>query len=173
MKEEIKKEEKKEVLSVDEWNTLFFALIWVFNAVAGADGIIDKKEQEAMKRICSKAKKVNLNLAEKIFTALDENLNTIYRQCTRDQRGYQKGLDQVCDLLRMKFSREISLKFRKMLLAGGFYIANVSSDHMGNKISKEEIQVIQELMKLLNLSKDEIASEPSVSDYMAIYASNE
>ena len=41
----------KEKYSSEEWKKLQFALLWVFDAVAGADNKIDKKEKHALENL--------------------------------------------------------------------------------------------------------------------------
>lgn len=155
----------------DEWNTLLYSVMWVFHAVAGADGIIDKKEQMAIKVICSKAGAMHNELAEELFVAIEPNIGNLFRQSMNDQRDYKLGLSETIKILNKYLSHEKNAGFRKVLLAMGFYIGNVSSDAGGTRLSKEELKVIGTLAGLLQLSKEDMNTSPTVSEIMAIFAS--
>ncbi len=160
-----------EKVNADEWNTLLYSVMWVFHAVAGADGIIDKKEQMAIKTVCSKAGAINSELAEELFISIEPNIGNLFRQSMNDARDYKAGLVETIQLLNKYLTPEKNAIFRKVLLAMGFYIGNVSSDAGGTRLSKEELKVIGTLAGLLQLSKEDMNTSPTLSEIMAIYAS--
>lgn len=163
--------EFKHKVNSDEWNTLLYSVMWVFHAVAGADGIIDKKEQMAIKTVCSKAGALNSELAEEILKETDNNIGNLFRQSMNDSRDYKVGLIETIKVLNQHLTPETNTNFRKVLLAIGFYIGNVSSDSGGNRLSKEELKVIGTLAGLLQISKEDMNTSPTVSEIMAIFAS--
>jgi uncharacterized tellurite resistance protein B-like protein len=163
--------EFKDKLAPEDWNTLLYSVLWVFHSVAGADGIIDKKEQLALKTICSKAGALGSSLAEEILLVVDENIGTYFRQSMNDQRDFRVGLMEAIKVLNKSIPPEKNLNFRKILLAIGFYIGNVSGEGEGSKLSKEEMKVIGMLAGLLQISKDDMNKSPTVSEIMGIFAS--
>lgn len=163
--------EYKENLSPEDWNTLVYSVLWVFHSVAGADGIIDKKEQLALRTICQKAGALNSALAEEVLIEIEQGIGNYFRQSMNDQRDFRVGLAEAVSVLNKNLPIEKNLNFRKILLAVGFYIGNVSGEGEGTKLSKEELKVIGVLAGLLQLSKDDMNRSPTVSELMAILAS--
>lgn len=151
-----------------EWLTLQYSVMWVFHSVAGADGVIDKKEQMALKQLTSNAKKFNNLLIQEILTSLDANSGTIFRQSMTDPRGYKKGLADAIAIVLKTLPQKEAISFKKHLIAIGFFIANTSGAKEAAKVSQEEANIIAALAFNLGLKMEDLKSSPTISEIISV-----
>jgi len=151
-----------------EWVTLQYAVMWVFHSVAGADGVVDKKEQMALKQLTSNAKKFSNVLLQEVLTSLDSNSGSIFRQSMADPRGYKKGLAGAIAIVNKTLPQEEAISFKKHLIAIGFFIANTSGDKEKVKVSQEEANIIAALAFNLGLKMEDLKSSPTISEIISV-----
>ncbi len=151
----------------DEWQTAQFALMWVFRGIAGADGKIDKNEQDALTKVVSSYNKFDNAFLKEILKSLEQNPGIIFRNSINDSRDYKTGLQEVANLLDEKISFGDAILFKKVLISIGVYVANASGDKtQTNNISEEEIQTLSKLAKYLNINMSELKNPPSIQEIL-------
>ncbi|MFY8160646.1 MAG: TerB family tellurite resistance protein [Candidatus Kapaibacteriota bacterium] len=151
-----------------EWQTLQFSVMWVFHSVAGADGVIDKQEQLALKQLTSNASKFSNHLIKEVLESMDSTSGAIFRQSMTDSRGPKKGLLDVTSIINKTLPQEEATSFKKHLIAIGFFIANTSGDKQSSKVSKEEANFIASLAFSLGLKMDDLKTPPSISEIITV-----
>ncbi|MCX6147046.1 MAG: hypothetical protein NTW25_07310 [Candidatus Kapabacteria bacterium] len=156
----------KTLFSTENWQTLQFAVMWVFQNVAGADGNVDRKEQQALKTVTSNSAKFKDPLIKELLLSLDVNPGLVFRQSMTDVRGFQQGLKETAKIVDKALEPKDSIYFKKTLIAIGFYIANISGE-INSEMSDEEATILANLAFLLNLNVDELAASPSIEDIIA------
>lgn len=151
-----------------EWLTLQYSIMWVFHSVAGADGVIDKKEQLALKQLTGNATKFSNVLIKELLESMDSNAGTLFRQSMVDSRGPKKGLQDATSIINKTLPQKEATDFKKHLIAIGFFVANTSGDKDSAKVSQEEANIIASLAFSLGLKMDDLKSPPSISEIVSI-----
>lgn len=159
----------KDYFDEDEWQTIQFSLMWVFRGVAGADGKIDKEEQQALTKVIKSHPHIENPFIKEVFKSLEANPGIIFRQSINDHRDYRKGLEEASTILDSKVSLEIALMFKKFLTACGIFVANSSGEMTGSKISEEEVEQLSKLAFHLKISMDELRKEPTIDQILKLF----
>ena len=128
----------REVFTPEEWQTLQFAPLWVFVAVAGADGKIDKKEIAALAKEISEALLFKGKLVREVLMSIAADFDNIWMKFQADPRMALNGLQEVGQLLDAKSSVDEAARFKGAMLLIGRNIAEASGKLFGPKISEEE-----------------------------------
>lgn len=152
----------KDYFDEDEWQTVQFGIMWVFRGVAGADGKIDKDEQNSLTKVIKSHKNIDNPFVKEVFQSLEENPGIIFRQSINDHRDFRQGLEELAEILNSKVSLDVALEFKKILTAAGIYVANSSGETTGSKISEEEVNQLSKLAFHLKISMEELKAEPTV-----------
>jgi hypothetical protein len=105
--------------TAEEWQTLQFGPLWVFNTVAGADQQIDKKEVEALAKELQEAPLYKDPLVREILLSLAGDLGDLMGQYQRDTRNVMVGLQDVARVLQKAPADNALAYKRAMLLIGG------------------------------------------------------
>jgi uncharacterized tellurite resistance protein B-like protein len=153
----------KGLFTTDQWQTLQYAVMWVFQEVAGADGNVDRKEQAALKNVTSNAAKFKDPLAKELLLSIDVNAGVIFRQSMTDMRGKDHGLKDVAKIIDSKFSKDEAILFKKTLIGIGYYIANISGEESA-EMSEEEATSLAKVAFNLNLTVEDLMAAPTVED---------
>ncbi len=156
----------KTLFNTEQWQSLQFAIMWVFQNVAGADGNVDKKEQQALKTVTSNSAKFKDPLIKEILLSIDVNPGLIFRQSMADMRGFKHGLTDVAKIVDKALDPKESIHFKKTLIAIGFYIANISGE-ANSEMSDEEAENLANLAFLVNLNVDELAAHPTIEEIIS------
>lgn len=151
-----------------EWITLQFAVMWIFHSVAGADGVIDKKEQQSLKQLATKSKKFKNHLIKELFESMGDNIGNIFRQSMSDPRGPKKGLAEAIKLIESTLPKEDCIDFKKHLITIGFFVANTSGEKDTSKVSVEEANIIANLALALGLKIEDMRQTPTISEIMGL-----
>jgi hypothetical protein len=131
----------REAYHVDEWRTLQFAPLWVFGAVAGADGKVDEKELEALLKEISQWPLFKEPLVQETLLTLSQDFMNLMAHYKADSRNVLTGLKDVADLLDRKATQEQAKNFKGAMLLIGRNTAQASGGGFlgtGDKISSEE-----------------------------------
>jgi len=160
----------KSKVTAEEWEILKFAVLWIFNAVANADGVIDKKESMAIKRVLELHSQIPGSIAKILLQEVSNDWSATLKNAMADKRGYMRGIAETVRILDLSYDKFTATQFKKVLLAIGFYIGNVSADESGKRLSPEELKAIGLLAGLLKISKEDMNNTPTVSEIMAIFA---
>jgi tellurite resistance protein len=159
----------KDYFDEEEWITVQFGLMWVFRGVAGADGKIDKEEQNSLTRVIKSHKNIENSFVKEVFKSLEKNPGIIFRQNINDHRDFRKGLEEVAEILNSKVSLDVALEFKKILIVAGIYVANSSGERTGSKISEEEVQLLSKLAFHLKITMPELRSEPTIDKILKTF----
>lgn len=106
-----------------EWRTLQFAVLWVFGAVAAADGNIDKREVEALAKELSQAHLYKEPLARDVLLSLLDDFENIFNLYQRDSRNVVQGLIEVANVLDRKVPPQVAYNFKGAMLMIGFNVS--------------------------------------------------
>jgi len=87
----------KDKFSEDEWETLQLSVIWMFQAIAGADKNIDEKELHALTTLMNKAQKFEFIFLKELLSSLRFNINEISDIYAIDQRSIKTGLRELAE----------------------------------------------------------------------------
>jgi hypothetical protein len=138
--------------TADEWQTLQFAPLWVFSAVASADDDIDKKELNALAEELKDAPLFKNPLARDVLISVATNFGSIMEAYRRDSRDILRGLRDVAAVLAAKESPDTAQGFKRAMLLIGKNVAEASRGGLfGPKISKEEKAAIALVAAALDL----------------------
>lgn len=111
------------MFNASELKTLQFTPLWVFGAVATADGKVDQKEIEALGREISQAHLYNEPLARDVLMSLAGDFKNIFELYGKDSRNVVQGLKEVADLLDRKVSPQVSYNFKGAMLMIGYNVS--------------------------------------------------
>jgi uncharacterized tellurite resistance protein B-like protein len=152
----------KEKYSPDEWRKLQYGIFWVFNAVAGADNKIDKKEKKALEGIISNSGKLFNDLARELYMEIKDGFQIFYNEFENLHLDHEQGLKEINELLHAKIKDDIALNYKKTLIAIGVFIGHSSGSFFGSKLSDEEVTQVKKVGELLNVSVSELERPPSL-----------
>ena len=156
----------QEQFTHQEWITLQFSFIWMFQAIAGADGKIDIDELDAMNFIQVNADSIEDKLTREILKSMNVNFHEVTVRYNIDPRTIRTGLRETANIIENKMGHDSAVDYKKTLLAIGAYVANSSGDAFSSMISNEESQTITELSLYMKLSKDEFRTTPTIWEIM-------
>ncbi len=162
----------KEKFTDAEWNSLKKTLFWVFEAVAGADNKIDKKETKALQNLVDNSNKFFNDLARELFMELKKEFDEFKSEYDSQHADYLEGMKQISSILQGKISDETALNFKKILVAFGVYIGHSSGSIFGSKLSDEEIKQVQLIGDLLGLSANDLQKPPDLQQIIQNISGN-
>jgi tellurite resistance protein len=154
----------KKTFNGTEWKILQFSIFWVFNAVARADGKIDKKEIDALSHLMKNSSAIINELARDVVASIEKDFHKIKSDFDSDKREIIDGMREVSDLLNVKVNQKTAVNFKKTLLGIGFYIANASGKWIGSKVSAEESIAIKLAGLNLRLTAAQLEEVPSINE---------
>jgi hypothetical protein len=121
-----------------EWQTLQFAPLWTFNAVAAADGDIDQQEMGKLGEYLQNALSFNDQLVREVMSSVALDLGGRLEAYKADSRDIASGLQQCADILDRKVAAEQAQAFKMAMLFIAKNIAEASSDAAGQQVSQVE-----------------------------------
>lgn len=141
----------KEAFTSEEWQILQYSPLWVFSAVAGADGEIDAQEVHALVKEVEEAPLYKTPLVREVFSSVSVDFNNIMKKYSADSRDVSEGLGDVADLLARKIPAEESKSFKNALIFLGINIAQSSGGFLGfgDKVSPEEKSALSLIAAIL------------------------
>jgi hypothetical protein len=156
----------RDLFSQNEWENLEMSVIWMFQAIAGADKKIDVHELDALTFVQANAHKLESELLKEILSSVKYNAEYITSFNSFEQREIKSGLRAMAELLAKKLNPNDSLIFKKSLLTIGMYIAFASGDVLSSKMSNEESQTIVELALHMKINISQYREEPTVQQLL-------
>ena len=147
----------------NQWASLEFAALWVFEAVAGRDGNIDAKEEAVLVRALHEAHASPNALVREAWRAVNDDYANTQERYHRDPRDLTQGLHDVEAALRdlvakKKLSPEVALDFRRALLQLGVDVARASGGFLGlgfgDKMSGVERGALEKISVIFELPFD-------------------
>jgi len=127
------------LFSDSEWQTLQFAPLWAFAAVAGADGKIDDRETAVLMKEVSEAPLHKGVFVREVMTSLATDLVRVSAAYKADSRNAFAGLVEVRGLLT-RVDKDQAAIFKFAVMAIGKATAEASGPMFGAKIAVEEQQ---------------------------------
>ena len=127
--------------TTEEWQTLQFAPLWTFSAIAGAEGGIDDKEKGALAKELAEAPLFKEALVREVLSSLAGDLANQLRAYGADTRDVLKGLGDVADVLDRRATPEEAKNFKNAMLLIGRNVAQASGGGFlgtGDKVSDHE-----------------------------------
>ena len=121
-----------------DWETLQFAPLWTFSAVAGADEDIDDREKEALGKELAEAALYKNPLVREVLFSIRENLPEVVERYSNDSRTLDRGLSQVADILERETTAGEADNFKRTMVGIGIEIAKASGPALGGPVSEEE-----------------------------------
>jgi hypothetical protein len=123
-----------------DWQTLQFAPLWVFTAVAAADKQVDKKEVEALATSIASAPFFKEPLVNEVLTSVAVGFSTIFDDYNKDKRDVLQGLRDVASVLARNATSDQSANFKRAMLMIGTDVAKASGGTLFHRdpVSNEE-----------------------------------
>jgi len=137
-----------------EWTTLLFAPLWVFEAVAGADGQVSDEEWQALFQALRGARSHRQSLTRDVLLELADDLDEITAIFREDDAEAEEGLGEVADLLAERESPEIAAGFKAGLVTLAVQVAKASGGWLSSGISEGEQQAIGLISASLDMDED-------------------
>ena len=111
-----------------EWQTLQFAPLWAFTAVAGVDENVDKREMAALSKELAEASLFKCPLVREVLESIVADLGTILTDYGDDPRTVTAGLGEVADLLDLRSDPDEAMHFKRAVLLITHNVAQASGD---------------------------------------------
>ena len=147
-----------------EWNLLQMGVLWVFQGIAMADGIIEPREINAIENLSKNAHKFHNELAKDVFGSIDfnrEEFANIYNLSPR----INVGLHELAIVVNEKLNAEDAISFKKYMLAAGLYVVISSrNEDNGINVGNLESKALNNLAKILLISPVDLARQPKLND---------
>ncbi|MFC2131485.1 hypothetical protein ACFLSQ_08620 [Bacteroidota bacterium] len=156
----------REIFNKEEWETLELSIIWMFQAIAGADKNIDTQELKALTTLKEKTDNFESDLLKEVLSSFNFDVSEISDVYSIDQRELRTGLRELAFILENRIDIKESLMFKKSLLALGMYIAFASGDILLSKMSDHELQLLIELALFMKLPISDYRKSPTVLELM-------
>jgi hypothetical protein len=136
-----------------DWRTILFAPLWVFEAVATADGPADEKQRAAFTRILDQPPAGVFPAF--VFANVRRNQKALDATRAADPRSPLVGLADVETLLRGYPNPDEAVEFRRALVDVGRQVADASGGGWlgrGSKVTDAEAAVLAQLATIFHVS---------------------
>ena len=127
-----------------EWQLLQNAVLWVFHAVAGLDGVIDEKDGKALLDAFKGKVYAASDLVREVVESMADRSDEIIASFKKDDHTIPMGLMDAAELVEKKLKPEEAKSFKLGLLLLGTAFAN-ASDHPG---TREAVMTIAAILRL-------------------------
>jgi tellurite resistance protein len=153
----------KEKFNAEDWSKLQNSFLWVFKAIAGVDGKIDRKEKNAMNIIIDNTGNFDSKLGNELLNDLKNMDGDAVAKAEQDTSDLKTSIKEVGEILDKKVDREEAVDFKKLLIAVGAYIGDSSGKWFDYKFSDEEEEKLKEIGRWLNTSTEAFLSTTILS----------
>ena len=113
-------------MSPSDLRVLQSAPLWVFTAVAGADGKVDKRETAALSAILSEAESFRHETVKTIFAGAAEQLEALRAEQAADERLLGQAFAEIREVVDRNMASADAREFKLALLAVASRIAEAS-----------------------------------------------
>jgi hypothetical protein len=134
-----------------EWQTVLFAPLWAFHAVAGADRKVDPKEGAALAKELTEAALYKDDFAREVLGALASGIATIMPAYAADRRSVVEGLREAAQILDAKMTAGGADGLKKAIFLVCLSTARAAGPIFGGKVSKEERATIALVATILHI----------------------
>lgn len=153
----------KEKFSEEEWSSLTHTPLLIFQAVAGADGKIDKKEKKAFSSALT-SNKISQPLSAEVLESAKSQFSESEAIPDYTLSDIALKLQHVDEALKGSIEQDESLHFKKTMMALGLHVANSSGGFFGSNLSDDEINALKKVGSYLNLSVTQLQQSPTVQE---------
>lgn len=153
----------KAKFNAEDWEKFQNSFLWVFKAIAGVDGKIDKKEKNAMNIIIDNAGNFESQIGNEILNDLKNSSVDAIEKAEKDSSDLKTAITEVTKILDNNLNREEAIEFKKLLIAVGAYIGDSSGKWFDYKFSDEEEEKLEEIGRWLNTSTEAFLSTTIIS----------
>lgn len=121
-----------------EWQTVLFAPLWAFTAVAGVDHKIDPKEMAALAKELTEASLYKDAFAREVLSDLASQYASVMPAYVADRRSVVDGLRDAARILDAKMPGGGADGLKMAIVLVCTQVAEASGGMFGGKTSKEE-----------------------------------
>jgi hypothetical protein len=136
------------------WTTLLFAPLWVFEAVARADGTVSDEEWQALFQALRAGRDHRNDLTRDVLLELADDLEEIAAIFWEDEAEAEDGLSEVADLLAERETHEVAAGFKAELVALAVQVAKASGGWLSSGISDDEQHAIGLISASLDMDEE-------------------
>lgn len=143
------------MFNISEWRTLQFTPLWVFYAVAAADGKVDQKEVEALVIELSQAHLFKEPLARDVLMSLGNDFENVLRLFQADSRNAGRGLVEAANLLDRKVPPQTAYNFKAAMLMIGYNVSESTGKGFlgfGQKALDQKHQALDAVAMIMRFS---------------------
>lgn len=148
----------KEKFNAEDWQTLKNSFTWVFKAIAGVDGKVDKKEKHALKIIIDNANNFESELGIELLNDIKASNEDPSEIADNDSRTPKEGLIEAGDIVSRMLDNETAVDFKKLVIAVGAYIGDSSGKWFDYKFSDDEEAQLNAVGRWLGTSTEAMLS---------------
>ncbi|OUS23722.1 hypothetical protein A9Q99_27180 [Gammaproteobacteria bacterium 45_16_T64] len=143
----------KERFTEEEWQSLLYAPLMIFNIVAGADGRIDQKEAQEFKNLLVEGLLSDIELMKLVMNELLQDLEGLTSKVFSGEMDPNDCMESIRRAVDVELNEEEALAFKLALLTIGKKIAQASGGFlgMGSKICLSEKQAMARLAAALHV----------------------
>lgn len=153
----------KSLYTAEQWETLKSAIEWVLGATAGADGKIDQKELDAVKKIHKSANNFDMPFVRELLGSIPpEDFDQITLATDSDIKN---GLANVSTYLKVLDNKEAS-DFKKFLLFAGVYVGISSGKFLQTRISEDEEEKLVMIGRIIHYDYYSFMESGVIDHYM-------
>ncbi len=142
----------REAYTADEWQTLQFSPIWVFNAVASSNKKVTDKEVKALLKEIADAPLYKQPLVREVLMSIALDFARIMDEYKYDSRDVASGLKETSLVLSQKATPNEAVDFKKALMLIGGNIARASGGGLFRKDAMSKAEKTALVMVALWLS---------------------
>jgi uncharacterized protein YegL len=147
-----------------ETRTLQFTPLWVFFAIAAADGKVDAKEVDVFVKELSDAHLFKERLARELLMTVRDDFANVWAAFGADSRNVVTGLTQVADLLDRKVPPQVAYNFKAAMLMIGFNVAEATGKGLfggGQKALAQKHQALDAVAMVMRFAMAAPAARPA------------
>lgn len=145
-----------------QWRDLQLALGHVFLAVADADGVIDKKEEQAMGRILHSGGKLGMPFTDEILISINESDFDVLQAAKDDSSRTDDVLRSVGVSSKVAGNNEAN-DYKKVLISAGIFIGGASGKFLRKNICEEEYSKVERIGNLIGFNAN-IVFDAGIAD---------
>jgi hypothetical protein len=134
-----------------EWQTVLFAPLWAFSAVAGVDRQVDAKEAAALTKELAEAALYKDEFTREVLSALASDPATIMPAYAADRRTVVDGLREAAQILDARMPGGGGDRLKNAILLVCINTAKAAGPIFGDKVSKEEKAAIVLVATMLRI----------------------
>lgn len=145
-----------------QWRDLQVAFGHVFLAVADADGVIDKKEEQAMQKILQSAGKLGMPFTDEILTTINESGLDVLQMAKDEANRTDDILRSVGVSSKVAGNNEAN-DYKKVLISAGIFIGSASGKFLRKNICEEEYDKVERIGNLIGFNAN-IVFDAGIAD---------